>query len=55
MAWMHVTLLADTGNSRGEAGLEGHKFGLEYVQADLDKRDVYGVRGENSLKSKARV
>ena len=29
-------------------------FGLEYVQFDLDKQDVYGVRGENSLKGKAR-
>lgn len=32
--------------------MEWHKFGLEYVQFDLDKQDVYGVGGENSLKGK---
>lgn len=33
---------------RGEAGFGGHKFGLEYVQVDLDSGMFVGVRGENS-------
>ena len=51
---MHGDTLADTGKSRGGAGMEWHKFGFEYIQFDLDKQDVYGVRGENSLKGKVK-